>query len=253
MRRFARDLGSLYLFGLHEIRGNPAWVALGLFQPIVWLLLFGPLVDQLAGPGLPAGGSFQVYVPGLLVMVVLFGSLFLGLNLISQVKAGALERLAATPVARLALLLGPVLRDVTLLLCQAVLLLGIAVLMGLRPNPGGTVLALVLLALTGATTATVSYGMALRLRDENTLATATNLVSLPLVLLSGLLLPLSLAPGWLQAIAWANPLSYAVEACRQLMAGSPDVVPVVRGFAVVIALGVAVTAWTVPKFRRVSA
>ena len=85
-----------------------------------------------------------------------------------------------------------------MLLAQSLVLLGVAWLMGLRAGVPGVAVALVLVALIGVMSASCSYALALVLKDENSFAPTMNFFVLPLLLLSGILLPLTLAPGWMQ-------------------------------------------------------
>ncbi|MEU0932425.1 MULTISPECIES: ABC transporter permease [unclassified Embleya] len=251
MRALLRDTASLYWFGMHEAMNNRAWIVLGLGQPVMWLVLFGPLLGSVRGPGLGTDDDqLSLFVPGLLMMVALFGSMFMGLGLLANLRCGMLERLAATPVSRFALLTGAILRDVTLLFAQAVLLLAVGAAMGMRADPAGTVLTLGLVLLVGMLGAATSYGLALVLREESTLAGAVNVLTMPLALVSGLLLPISLAPGWLHAIARADPLYYGVEGARHAMAGNLGDTPVPVGFGVTGTLIVVVALWVTPKFRK---
>src|SRR5664279_2710632 len=111
---------------------NPVWVIMGILQPILYLLLFGPLLTNVAKmPGFPPGGAFNVFVPGLLVMTALFGSAFVGFGLCDEIREGVIERMAVTPMSRVAMLLGRSLRDVVLLLAQALILVGLAIPFGL--------------------------------------------------------------------------------------------------------------------------
>ncbi|WP_329013877.1 ABC transporter permease [Streptomyces sp. NBC_00690] len=250
MNTLLPDTRALYRFALHEAVSNRTWIVLGLGQPVMWLVLFGPLVRSVTGPGVSSGNQFMLFVPGLLMMVALFGSTFMGLTLLADLRTGVLERLAATPVSRVGLLSGWLLRDVTLLTAQALLLLAVAMAMGLRAHLGGTAMTLVLVALVGVLGASTSYGLALVLRDENTLASTVNILTMPLTLVSGLLLPVTLAPGWLQAMAKVNPLYYAVEAARSLMAGQFHDTAIPVGFAVVGGLAVLTVSWAASLFRK---
>jgi ABC-2 type transport system permease protein len=76
-----------------------------------------------------------------------------------------------------------------------------------------------MLAVIVMMTSAVSYGVALRVRDEGSLSSIMNTLQLPLFLLSGILLPLALAPSWLQAVAAFNPFSWSVKAIRALFLG----------------------------------
>jgi len=254
MRRLLRDTGLLFGYSVSATIHNPGWVLFGLFQPILWLVLFAPVLEAVANvPGFPAGGALVVFTPGLLVILALYGSLYVGFGLVADLRAGVLERLAVTPTNRLALVLGRVLRDVLVLVLQSLLLLALAWLFGLRADGPGMLASLALVGLIGLLTASFSYGLALLVRDENGLSATLNFFSLPLLLLSGVTLPLALAPTWLRAIASVNPFYYAVEAARALFLGVWDAPAVTTGFAVLAVLAAGALLWAARAFRRVGA
>lgn len=200
---------------------NPIWLFFGLMQPILYLALFGPLLERVVqAPGFPAGGAWNVFVPGLLIQIAMFGGGFVGFGLVAELRSGVVERMRVTPMSRVAMLLGRSLRDVVFLLAQAILLILVATPFGLAIDPAAIVPALALLALIGFVLAPTSYALALRLKSEDALAPVINSVMLPVLLLSGILLPMSLAPDWLRAVAAVNPFSHAVEALRALFNGS---------------------------------
>ena len=134
-------------------------------------------------------------------------------------RYGVIERLQVTPISRAALLLGRTGRDVLALLVQALILILLAWPFGLHLNVAGVAVALAMLVLVGTAFSAISYTLGLVLKSEDSLAPVLNAVSMPLMLLSGILLPLALAPGWLQAIGDGNPLRYAVDATRALFNG----------------------------------
>ena len=106
-----------------------------------------------------------------------------------------------TPISRFAMLLGRSLRDVVILVAQAVVMMVIALPFGLKIDPAGAAVTLLLLALIGLLTAPLSYTAGLILKSEDALAPLVQGVALPLLLLSGILLPLALAPDWLRFIS----------------------------------------------------
>lgn len=196
---------------------NPIWVILGLVQPILYLVLFGPLLERMtAVRGWPAGDAWQVFVPGLLVQLGIFGAAFVGFGLIAEIRAGVVERMRVTPASRLALLLGRVLRDVVVLLVQGAILVACAELFGLDAPVGAMVLGLLVVAGLGAAFSSASYAAALMLKSEDALAPLTNGLAVPLLLLSGILLPMSLAPGWLETVSDINPVKHVVDGVRAL-------------------------------------
>lgn len=109
------------------------------------------------------------------------------------------------PVSRLAMLLGRSLRDIVILVLQALVLVLLSIPFGLTIDVPGLLVSLLLVALVGLVLAPISYTLGLLLKSEDALAPLLNLVTLPLLLLSGILLPMALAPGWLQTLARLNP------------------------------------------------
>jgi ABC-2 type transport system permease protein len=196
---------------------NPVWVIIGVIQPVFYLILFAPLLESIArSPGFPPGGAYNVFVPGLLIQLGLFGASGVGFGLIAELRSGVIERLRVTPVSRFALLFGRTARDIVIMLTQALILILLALPFGLNIHPAGVALMLALLALLGLMMTPVSYAIALWLGSEDAFAPLIFTATLPLLLLSGVLLPLTFAPGWLRAVAAANPLAYAVDASRAI-------------------------------------
>ncbi len=239
--KLARDTWLIFERSMYLTLHNPVWVILGLGQPLLFLLLFGPILNNVAvnAAGFPSGGAFNVFVPGLLIQIALFGAAFVGFGLVAELRYGVVERMRVTPMSRAAMLLGRSLRDVVILVAQGILLVVIALPFGLTIDPAGFVISLGLLALVGLVMAPISYALALVLKSEDALAPLLNGISLPLLLLSGILLPMALAPEWLQALAKLDPLSYAVSAIRALFNGKFADPAVATGVGLMAILAVA--------------
>jgi len=230
---------------------SPLYMGVSLAQPLLYLVLFAPLLKSVtAVPGFPGGGAYNVFVPGLLVQLGLFSATSGGWSLIAELRAGIIERMRVTPASRTALLLGRTLRDIAMLVMQAALIVGAAVPFGLSLRLPGVLLAFGLMAAIALLMASVSYAAALWLKDENTFGAIVFSATLPLMLLSGVLLPISLAPGWLQTVADFNPLLYAVEAQRALFANNVADVTVLKGFAAVGGLAVIAVVAAARTFGR---
>jgi ABC-2 type transport system permease protein len=218
--RFLSETRLVFVRSLRLSLRNKVWLIIGLMQPLLYLALFGPLLKRVDGqPGFPHGSSWQVFVPGLLVQLGIFGALFVGFGLIAEVRDGVIERMRVTPASRLALLAGRVLRDVVVLFVQSMLLLAAAYAFGLRAPLGGVVLAVLLVGAVGAAFAAGSYAVALLTGTEDAMASITNSLAVPLLLLSGILLPMTLAPVWLRTVANVNPVKHIVDALRALFQG----------------------------------
>jgi ABC-2 type transport system permease protein len=247
-----RDTGTIFVRAMRLSLRNPAWVVIGLSQPVLYIVLFGPLLKPLSGSLGAAGNAYQIFVPGILVQVGMFGALFVGFGLIAEWRAGVIESQRVTPASRTALLLGRVLRDVVVLVVQSVVLVLVALLFGLRAPLVGVVLTLVVVALLGAALSAVSYALALTLKSEDAFAPLLNAVVFPVLLLSGILLPMSLAPGWLRGISDVNPFKHIVEGTRAFFAGDYASSTAWWGLGLTAALAVLGWWFGVRRFKRES-
>jgi ABC-2 type transport system permease protein len=220
--KFLRDTWLVFQRQMLLLLRNPVWVGVGITQPLFYLLLFAPLMKKALSQGQPMTDvmAYKIFVPGMLVMVALFQA-FSGFGLIAELRAGVIERNRVTPVSRVALLLGRSMRDVVSLLFQAVLVTVLATIFGLRVGVFDAVLAYLLLALMTLMLSSMGYALGLALKSEDALAPMLNTLIQPIMLLSGILLPLYLAPIWLQRVADFNPFSWAVKGVRSTFAGAP--------------------------------
>jgi ABC-2 type transport system permease protein len=252
--KFLHDTRLMFVRNMQHTIRSPVFVFASLFQPLMYLLLFMPLLDGLGSvPGLPAGKTVDVFIPGLLVLEAIFGTAFVGFSLIDDIRAGVIERFLVTPVTRSAILLGRVLRDAVVLIAQCVLITIVAIPFGLTVNGYGFLLSLLLYALIGISMASISYGFALIFKIEDALAPTLNILTLPLSLLSGIILPLALAPVWLQDLSKINPFSYAVDATRALFAGDFSNVGILEGFVAIAVLTVLVFLWGLRSLNKMAA
>ncbi len=190
----------------------------GVLMPLLYLLFFGPLLTDLPLGG--RGSSWQVLVPGLLLQLGLFGALFAGFMIIVEKGQGVVERMRVTPVSRLALLLGRVLREATVFVFQAVLLVLAAVAMGLRAPLPGVLIGFAFVGLLTVSLASLSYALAMKVRTPQEFGPLINAVSMPSMLLSGLMLPMTLGPAWLDVLSHFMPFRYLVDAMRDAYVGS---------------------------------
>ncbi|MEU6554667.1 ABC transporter permease [Streptomyces sp. NPDC046915] len=213
----------------------------GVLMPLLYLLFFGPLLTDL--PLGARGTSWQVLVPGLLLQLGLFGAAFAGFTIIMENAQGVVERMQVTPVSRLALLLGRVLRDATVFVFQAVLLVLAAVVMGLHAPLPGVLIGFAFVALLTVSLGSLSYALAMKVRTPQEFGPVINALTMPSMLLSGLMLPMTLAPAWLDVLSHFVPFRYLVDAVRDAYVGSYTSAHMLYGAAV--AVGFAALAVTV--------
>ena len=136
---------------------------------------------------------------------------------------------------------------------QGVVLVVVALPFGLHASWSGIASSVILICLLALGISAASYAMGLILKDEDSFAPMIQGVSLPLLLLSGVLLPMSLAPAWLRHTSQANPLTYVVDASRAMFRGDFGDSHVWIGVLVTIALGALLGWWGTRTFQRQSA
>ncbi|MFI6785738.1 ABC transporter permease [Nonomuraea sp. NPDC050383] len=226
----ARDTWLLFRHNLAVTLQQKIGIVIGAIQPLLFLVLFGPLFATI--------GTWETLVPGLIIQLGLMSTGMAGFGVVFERRFGVLERLRVTPASRLALLLGRVLNNVVTLIVQTVLLVAVGYAFGLRAPAAGLLAGLALVVVLGAGLASLSYAVALTI-DENLFAPVMSTVVVPLVLLSGSFLPMSMAPVWLDVLSRLSPFRYVLEALRDLFAGRYVTGTVGLGVAVTAALAVA--------------
>ncbi|MEV8567719.1 ABC transporter permease [Streptomyces sp. NPDC051322] len=226
-------------------------ILFGVLMPLLYLLFFGPLLT-----GLPLGvqgDSWQILVPGLLLQLALFGASFSGFAIIIEQQMGVVERMRATPVSRLALLLGRVLRDAALFVFQSVLLVLTALILGLRAPLGGVLIGFAFVGVLAAALSSLSYALAMKVAKPHEFGPVINAVTMPSMLLSGLMLPMALAPGWLNVLSHFTPFRYLVDAVRAGYVGDYASTAMLYGVLVAAAFGLLSVTVGTRVFRRAGA
>lgn len=231
---------------------NPAWVVIGMVQPVLYLALFGPLLKPLIGR-FGATNAYTFFVPGILVQLGIFGAMFAGFSLIAEWREGVVEAERVTPASRTALLMGRMLRDVSQLTVQALILVGLGVAFGMRASAFGMVLGVVLTVLIGAACAAASNAVALTTKSEDVMAPLLNMVMMPILLLSGILLPMSIGPAWLQRVSDVIPVKHIVTAVRSSFAGDVMSSSVMWGSAWTLLIFALALWWGTRVFRKENA
>ena len=246
----ARDVGLLFQRYLTQLLRNPVWVIVGFSTPILYLALFTPLLKRLIGSGgLPTGNVLDLFLPGILSLLAFATGIGPGFNTIFELKAGVIERFRVTPASRFAILTGPILASMVMMLVFDAAVVAIAVGFGFSVHWAGLGVLAVLLGVLMVTVAAWSIATALVTKEISGFAAIANGINLPILLLAGVLLPISLGPSWMRVLAHFNPLYYLVQASRVLAGGTLSGTAVWQAFAVLVPLCLLVLAWATRVFR----
>ena len=191
--KMLKDTWLMFQRYLFVFLRNPAWVAIGVLQPVLYLVLFAPLLKSLdRDAGVPVRWRLQRVRSRAAHPARTFRRERRRVRADRRACApGVIERFRVTPVSRFALLLGRALRDILTLVVQSLILLLLAIPFGLKPTVSGVFVMLGLVALIGLGMSSLAYAAALALKSEDSYAPLIFTLSLPLLLLSGVLLPLA--------------------------------------------------------------
>jgi len=235
--RFATETAVVFAREVRPQLRNPIGLVFGMAQPVVFLVLFGSLLSGLAWGG--GDTAWQWFVPGTLIMMGLSGTISAGYMLMTEMSGGSLDRMLVTPISRSAMLVGRTGKEALLLLAQSALIIVVVLPFGFEFHLVGAVVAMLLLAVIGIGLGAFSCALAVLARKQESLFYVVQQTLLfPLLMLSGVLLPLGTAPTWMRAVSRVNPLTYVVEAERDLFAGHLSGTAVLHGVASAVGFAV---------------
>jgi ABC-2 type transport system permease protein len=226
---------------LRALGRQPAYIAITLAQPIIWLVLFGSLFKSVVDlPGFGAESYLVFLTPAIVVMTSLFSSGWSGMGVIEDLDRGVLDRFLVSPVRRSSLLNGRLAEQAITCIIQSMIIIAIGLAMGAR-FPSffvGSLVVIVAAMLLGAAFASFSHALALTLRTRESVIGASQFVMLPAVFLSTAFMAEALMPGWIATIARYNPVNWAIVAGRSALSPDPDWLLIGTRLAALAALAV---------------
>ncbi|MGC4900422.1 ABC transporter permease [Micromonospora echinospora] len=224
--RAGAQILTLTARSVRNMLSNPKLLILGLLQPLIMLTIFSQVfVSVSSSRSFPQGVTYISYLlPAILVMTGIGAAMHSGIGLITEMRGGIILRLRSLPVELMAILIARSLADlVRAAIHLALVLVASALLFGFRPPGGvtGTLAAVLVALVVHWSMIWVFLALAARVRNVQTLQAGGYLVMMPLMFASSAYVPRASLPGWLGAVATANPLTYAVDASRHLVLGMP--------------------------------
>src|SRR5437870_2417244 len=206
-------------------------------SPVVFWIVIGSGFGTSFRSGAGAGQQHYLdyFYPGALIMIVLFTSIFTMMSVIEDRKEGFLLSVLVAPVPRSAVVLGKVMGGTTLSAIQGMIFLIFAPLVGVHLSLGYVLLVIVTIFLVSFALTALGFAIAWPMDSTQAFHAFINLFLIPLWLLSGALFPLAGASGWIRILMRINPLTYGVEALRNLLyPASPAEFPLASSLATLI-------------------
>jgi ABC-2 type transport system permease protein len=190
----------------------------GIARPILWLLILGSsLKPAISSSSLNGAVDYQQYIfPGVIALTLVFSALQSATSIIWDREFGFLKEVLAAPVSRLSIIIGKILGGATQATLQGVITMAFAPLIGLWLNPVTILLLLVMMFVVAFALTSLGVVIASQMTSFEGFGTISNFVVMPMYFLSGAIYPTSSAPGWIKPFIILNPLSYGVDALRQI-------------------------------------
>jgi len=202
-----------------RIKYNMTEVITRAVQPILWLVVFGPIMARVRA--LPTGGIPYVafITPGVILQSITFVSIFYGLTIVWERESGILKKLLTTPAPRIAIVLGRSSASIIRAFMQFLIITPIALLMGVRivPNPLYIILAIIVMAITAIGFSAFSVWIATFTKTRERFMGLGQAITMPLFFASNSIYPISIMPPIFREIALGNPLTYSVDALRKAL------------------------------------
>jgi ABC-2 type transport system permease protein len=213
-----RQTGWMVVRQLRNISRQPIWVVMMIVQPMIWLILYGQLLKHahLQGKSATAGSYIEFLAPGIICMNAFFGGMWSGMGMITDLDRKVVDRFLAAPASRLAIVLSQVIRAGITAMIQSAIILVVGLALGVRVHGGplGWLVVFAVSFLLAAAFSGFSNGLALIFRRPESMIATANMVGLPLMFLSTILVTVTIIPGWIKAVTRVNPVNWGVIAAR---------------------------------------
>jgi ABC-2 type transport system permease protein len=192
-----------------------AFSSLGM--PLLFLIIFGAGFNQIIGALMPNVDFIQFMYPGIICMTVFMNSVFSGLSIVWDREFGFLKEVLVAPLSRVGIILGKGLGAALIAVGQGLVLLILAPILGVRLTPLLIVQLVPLLLLLSLSLSGLGLAVASRMRSQQGFQVMVQLIVFPMVFVSGVFFPVNNVPLWLEVLSKVNPLTYGVDAVRQIV------------------------------------
>jgi len=200
----------------------PAYIVFTIIQPVIFVLLFRYVFGGAIPVDVP-GGYVNFLIPGIIAQTAAFATFGTAIALAVELQKGVIDRLRSMPMARSAVLSGRLVADTARMSVTLLIVLGIGYAVGFRFTNGfvAAVAMLLLAVVFGVAICCIAAYTGLAIGDEESVQAFGLIWLFPLTFLSSAFVPIATMPGWLQAFANNQPVTYVVDTMRALALGGP--------------------------------
>jgi len=189
-------------------------------MPIIFLLIFGAGFGRLIGQMMPGVDYIQFMYPGILAMTVLMTSIMSGISIVWDREFGFLKEVLVSPLSRSGVLIGKAVGAATIAISQGAIMLVLAPIVNVPINLGTVLALLPLLLILSLSLSGLGLLIGARMRSQQGFQIVMQLVIFPMMFLSGIFFPVSGVATWLAVLSKLNPVTYGIDAIRQVFLGT---------------------------------
>jgi len=189
-------------------------------MPIIFLVVFGAGFTKSMGALAPGVNFIQFMYPGIIAMTVLTSSLFAGISVVWDREFGFLKEILVAPIARTGIVLGKAAGGTMVALVQALAMLVLAPFLGVTLNLQIVLLLIPMVAILSLGLSGLGILIASFMHSQQGFQVLVQILIFPLIFLAGVFFPINNVPAWMEFISKVNPLTYGVDAIRQIFLGS---------------------------------
>jgi ABC-2 type transport system permease protein/oleandomycin transport system permease protein len=231
----------------------PAYLVFTVIQPVLFVLMF----RYVFGGAIPVkvrGGYVNFLMPGIIAQTAAFATFGTAIALAVELKKGVIDRLRAMPMARSAVLGGRLVADTGRMTVTILIVLGVGFAVGFRFNNGlvPAILMVVLAIVFGLSICCIAAYTGLAIGDEESVQAFGLIWLFPITFLSSAFVPIATMPGWLQAFANNQPVTYVIDTMRALALGGPVAANLWKSVAWLAGIFIVFLPLAVRAYRRAS-
>ncbi len=189
-------------------------------MPLLFLVVFGAGFGKLIGQMAIGVDYIQFMYPGILSMTVVMTSVMSGVSIVWDREFGFLKEVLVSPLNRSGVLVGKALGTAVIAIMQGVIMLILAPILNVPLSPGIVLGLLPLLVILSLSLSGMGLLIGARMRSQQAFHLVMQLVIFPMMFLSGIFFPISGVATWLEVLSKINPVTYGIDAIRQLFLGT---------------------------------
>ncbi len=200
----------------------PAYIFFTVIQPVIFVLMFRYVFGGAIHVNVP-GGYVTFLMPGIIAQTAAFACFGTAIALAQELQKGVIDRLRSMPMARSAVLTGRLMADTLRMTVTILVVVGVGYAVGFRFHNGAApaILMVVLAVVLGIACCVIAAFTGLAIKDEESVQAFGLIWLFPLTFLSSAFVPIQSMPGWLQAFANNQPVTFVVNTMRALAIGGP--------------------------------